>query len=82
MAVQIYIVIILAIIIGAILFFPMWAIVTAIATNVSIPADMGGDWYNFIISFRNWYLLIVILVPLLVYVFVQTQKPKAIIIEG
>ena len=79
--IYIYIVIIMALVLGAIMFFPFYAITTAMLTNVSIPTDMGGDWMNFLTAFRNWYLFLVILLPLLVYVFVQSQKPRSVIIE-
>jgi hypothetical protein len=79
--IYVYIVIILSISVGAILFFPVYALITAMILNVPIPSDMGGDWLNFITAIRNWYLVLIVIIPLLVYVFVQTQKPKAVIIE-
>lgn len=73
-----YIVIFGALAIGAILFFPMYAVITAIVNNVEIPASMAGQWLNFILAYRNWYLFLFIVGPLLLYVFVQSQKPQRV----
>ena len=74
----IYIVIFAALAIGAILFFPMYAVITAIVNNVQIPASMAGQWLNFVIAYRNWYLFLFVIGPLLLYVFVQSQKPQRV----
>lgn len=71
----IYVTILVTLAIGAILFFPVYAVITAIVNNVEIPANMSGAWLNFIIANRNWYLFLFVIAPLLLWVFVQSQKP-------
>ena len=75
----IYIVIFGALAIGSILFFPFFAVITGVVNNVQIPSSMGaGKWINFLMAYRNWYLFLFIMGPLLLYVFVQSQKPQRV----
>ena len=73
--IAVYIVVFAALAIGSILFFPIYATITSIINNVPIPASMNTGWINFILAYRNWYLFLFIVGPLLLYVFVQSQKP-------
>lgn len=77
--IHIYIIIVVTIMVGGILFFPFYTVITAIVNNVEIPASMAGGWYNFVLAYRNWYLVLFVMISLLLYVFVQSQKPETII---
>jgi len=75
----IYVFIVVTIMVGGLLFFPFFAVVTAIVNNVEIPASMTGGWYDFVLSLRNWYLVLFVMIPLMLWVFVQSQKPERVI---
>lgn len=77
--IHIYVGIALAILVGAILWFPVYAVLTAVITRTTIPSDMMGNWTGFILSIRNWYLFLFVLVGLIIWVIVQSQKPEVYI---
>ena len=72
----VYFVFILALIIGAILNIPFNLVITAFLNSVDIPLDMGGGFVTFIQALKTWFLLIVVLIPMLIWVFVNSQKPR------
>jgi len=72
----VYFVFILALIIGAILNIPFNLVITAFLNSVDIPLDMGGGFISFIQALKTWFLLIVVLIPMLIWVFVNSQKPR------
>ncbi len=74
-------VLILTLVIGSLLWFPVHALISNLMSRVTIPIDMTGGWIDFINAIRNWYLLFFILIPLILWVLVQSQKPKGIIVE-
>lgn len=48
----------------------------ALISAVTIPTAFGTTWLTFIANLITWLLLILVILPLTVYVIVNTNRPK------
>lgn len=48
----------------------------ALVAAVNVPAAFGSAWTTFIANFMVWFLMIMVVIPLTIYVLVQTNRPR------
>lgn len=74
----IYFLFTLMLLVGFIAYVPWDEVMTRVVAT-STPTVLGTAWVDFITGIHNWGLLLIVILPALLWVFVNSRKPQTLI---